>query len=115
MSTPEVAEDEPAPVKPAERGALHKPWRALVAVAELLVAGAAIWLGFWCWSHGVLTITTVLPDGTRFESTDYVGHWLAAAIVLGTVAAVLVLDALRQVVLAVRAGPLHTRKHAATK
>jgi hypothetical protein len=102
VTASEVTEESAAAVPPATRGSLHEPWRALVALAELLVAGGAIWLAFWCWSRGVVAVTTVLGDGTRLESTNYVGHWQAAAIALGTVAAVLVLDALRQIVLAVR-------------
>jgi hypothetical protein len=39
---------------------------------------------------------------------------MGAAILLGTVAALLVLDAVRQVVLAVRARPRRKRKHAAS-
>jgi hypothetical protein len=112
MTTPEVTE-EPVAV-PAVRGSLHEPWRALVALAELLVAGGAIWLAFWCWSHSAVTVTTVLGDGTRLDSTDYVGHWQAAAIALGTVAAALVLDEVRQIVLAVRVRPRRAKsKHAA--
>jgi hypothetical protein len=101
VTTPEVAE-EPAAGVPPTRGSLHRPWRALVALGELLVAGGAIWLAFWCWSYSAVRVTTVLSDGTRLDSTNYTGHWQAAAIALGTVAAVLVLDALRQLVLAVR-------------
>ncbi len=112
MTAPEVVE-EPA-AAPAKRGSLHEPWRALVALAELLVAGGAIWLGFGCWSRGVVTVTTVLSDGTRLDSTHYIGHWLSAAIALGTLAGVLVLDAVRQIVLAVRTRPLRgNSKHAA--
>jgi hypothetical protein len=102
VTTPEIAEEPAAAVPPPTDGSLHKPWRALVALGELLVAGGAIWLAFWCWSYSRVRVTTVLSDGTRLDSTNYTGHWQAAAIVLGTVAAVLVLDALRQLVLAVR-------------
>ncbi len=102
MTAPEVVEEEEPAAPPAIRGSLHEPWRALVALAELLVAGGAVWLAFGSWSRGVVTVTTVLGDGTRLDSTNYVGHWQAAAISLGTVAAVLAIDAVRQIVLAVR-------------
>jgi hypothetical protein len=39
------------------------------------------------------------------ESTRWSGSWMSLAILLGTVAGVLVLDAVRQLLLAVRARP----------
>jgi hypothetical protein len=114
VTVPEVVEEPVTAVPPAKRGSLHEPWRALVALAELLVAGGAIWLAFGCWSRGVVTVTTVLSDGTRLDSTDYVGYWQAAAIALGTLAGVLVLDVVRQIALAVRVRPPRANnKHAA--
>jgi hypothetical protein len=99
---------------PPEPGGLHRPWRALVALAELIGAAAAIWGAFLCWPRGVATITLVLDDGTRLVSTRYFGNWMAAAIALGTVAALLVLDAVRQVILAVRTTPRRGSRHAAS-
>jgi hypothetical protein len=93
---------EPEPVQ--SRG-LNQPWRGLVALAELIVAGLVLWAAFWCWSRAGSTITLVLGDGTELRSTRSVGHWMAAAIALGSVTGVLVLDALRQIVLAVRVRP----------
>lgn len=107
---PEVSEDVVAP-PPTEPGRLHRPRRAWIALAELILAGGAVWLAFYCWPRGIHTITTVLNDGTELESTRYYGNWLGAAIALGTVAGVLVLDALRQIVLAVRIRP--RRRHRA--
>jgi hypothetical protein len=94
---------------PAQRARLNQPRRALVAVAELLVAAAAVWVAFRVWPRGVTTITLVGDDGTRQEVTRLVGSWLAAAVGLGTLASLLVLDALRQVLLAVRARPRRGR------
>lgn len=84
---------------------IHQPRRALVALAELLVAAAAIWAAFWFWPRGVATITNVLENGVTQDSTRFFGNWMAGAIGFGTLAALLVLDALRQIVLAVRARP----------
>jgi hypothetical protein len=92
------------PAPPARTG-LHRPWRALVALAELIGAGVAVWGAFACWDRGISPVVLVLSDGTRLESVRHHGGWLALAILLGTTAAVLVLDAIRQVVLAVRARP----------
>lgn len=103
----QVAEETIEPEStPAPRRGLNQPWRGLVALGELVAAGLVLWAAFWCWSKADDTITLVLGDGTMLRSTRSVGHWMAAAIALGTISGVLVLDALRQVVLAVRARPL---------
>jgi hypothetical protein len=102
----DIVEESLAPeAPPVERRGLNQPWRGLVALAELIVAGLVLWAAFWCWSKADNTITLVLGDGTELRSTRSVGHWMAAAIALGTVTGVLVLDALRQIVLAVRVRP----------
>ena len=100
-------------VPPPVRGGLNKPWRAAVAVLELVGAAAAIWGAYWCWPRGVVTFTLVLDDGSRLVSTRYFGNWMAAAFGLGTVAALLLLDALRQVLLAVRTRPRRASRHTA--
>lgn len=104
MTAPEATEELVAP-PPTEPAQLNHPWRALVALAELLVAGGAVWAAFYCWPRGVATITERYPDGLELVSTRFVGSWMAAAIGLGTLAAILVLDALRQTVLAARTRP----------
>ena len=110
MTVP-TATDEPAIDLPPVAARLHQPWRALVALVEVVAAAAAIWGAFWCWPRGVATITLVLDDGTRLVSTRYYGNWMGAAILLGTIAALLVLDAVRQTVLAVRTHPKRASKH----
>jgi hypothetical protein len=85
----------------------------LVAVLELLVAGGAVWAAFWAWPRGVATITLALDDGTTLVSTRYFGNWMGLSILLGTIAGLLVLDAVRQAVLAIRVRPRSQRKHAA--
>lgn len=112
VTAPEVAEEPLFPdAPPVERRGLNQPWRGLVALAELVVAALVLWAAFWCWDRADNTITLVLGDGTELKSVRTVGHWMAAGIALGTVSGVLVLDAVRQVVLAVRARPRRTRKH----
>jgi hypothetical protein len=71
----------------------------------LLVAAVAVWLAFDVWPRGVAKIVEHYPNGIVLESTRFVGSWMSLAILLGTVGALLVLDALRQVILAVRARP----------
>ncbi|MPZ84142.1 MAG: hypothetical protein GEV28_28585 [Actinophytocola sp.] len=109
MTAPQATEELVAP-PPTERSRLHRPWRALVALVELLVAGGLVLLAFWAWPRGFATITTVVGDGTELVSTRIYGNWLGGAIGFGTVAALLVLDALRQVVLAVRTRPKRAKR-----
>jgi hypothetical protein len=86
---------------PAAR--LHKPWRALVAVVEVVLAALAGWGAYACWHGGVVTVVTRTDDGVALESHRYFGGLLAGAIGLGTLAAILLVDAVRQLSLALRA------------
>jgi hypothetical protein len=97
----------PPPTEPAR---LNRPWRALVALVELLIAGVAVWAAFYCWPRGVATITEHYQNDITLESTRFVGSWLAGAIGFGTLAGVLVLDAVRQTILAMRVRPRKSRK-----
>jgi hypothetical protein len=96
-----VVPDQP-PEEPSELAPIHRPFRAFVAVGEVLAAALAVWLAFVCWHNGIDTITTTLADGTQLISTRYVGSWIAAAIGLGVPAALLLVDAVRQLLLPVR-------------
>lgn len=99
-------EQEPElPPLPPVRAKLNQPKRGLAAAAELLVAAGLVWLAFWLWPKGVATITTVLDDRPPLVSHRYFGHWMSLAILCGTVAAVLLVDTVRQSVLAARARP----------
>ena len=100
-----VATEEIVAPPPTEPGRLNKPWRAFVALGELVAAAVALWFAFDVWPRGVAKIVENYGDGIVLESTRWVGSWIALAVVLGTVAALLVLDAVRQVLLAVRARP----------
>jgi hypothetical protein len=100
-----VATEELVAPPPTEPGQLHKPWRALVALGEVIFAAVAVYFAFQVWPKGIATIVERYPNGIVLESTRWVGSWMSLAILLGTVAALLVLDALRQVLLAVRARP----------
>lgn len=95
-----VTSDAPAQAPAAAR--LHRPWRALVAVIELVLAGAAVWLAFVVWSNGITDITMMTGSGQEVTLTRYHGEVIAGAIGLGTLAALLVLDAMRELMLAVR-------------
>ncbi|MBF6508010.1 hypothetical protein IU422_09665 [Nocardia farcinica] len=88
----------------AERqGRLNQPWRAAVAGIELVVAVALVAVGWWAWQHGTVTIYLPGPHGAIDVVTRSVGSWLASAVAASTLAGLLLLDAIRQVVLALRA------------
>ncbi|SFW48277.1 hypothetical protein [Amycolatopsis australiensis] len=91
------------PEEPGPPARLHKPWRTLVAAVEVVLAVAAGWAATLCWHSAVATVVTHTDDGATLESHRYFGGLLAAAIGLGTVAAILLVDAVRQLALAVRA------------
>ena len=102
---------DPLVAPPAtEPGSLHRPARAVVALVELIVAGLAVWGAFWAWPRGFATITTVVSNGTALDSERVLGNWLAFAIAFGTVAALLVVDAARQALLATRVRPRRARQ-----
>jgi hypothetical protein len=83
--------------------AAHRPWRAIVAAAEVLVAALLVFAAQSLWSRGITSIQLLAPDGTTDVVTRLVGSWLTAAIGAGTLAGLLLVDAIRQV-LAVRRG-----------
>jgi hypothetical protein len=82
---------------------LNQPWRGLLALGELVLATVAVLVGIWCWNRGIVPITTPTGNGTPpLVSIVFYGNWMSGAIGLCTIAALLVLDALRQSVLALR-------------
>ncbi|MGW1677183.1 hypothetical protein [Saccharopolyspora sp. NPDC002376] len=85
------------------RGGLNQPWRAAVAGIELAVAVALVVAGWWAWQHGTVTIYLPGPEGATDVVTRSLGSWLASAVAAATFAGLLLLDAIRQVALAVRA------------
>lgn len=91
----------PEEAEPSSR--LNQPWRAFVALGEIVVAGVVVWLAFLLWGAGHIDVWITAPDGVTLESQRYFGGYLAGALGLGTLAAVLVVDAIRQLLLAVRA------------
>ncbi|MEU8413689.1 hypothetical protein AB0C24_12920 [Amycolatopsis japonica] len=91
----------PEDSRPAAR--LHKPLRAVVGAVELILAALAVWGAFACWKAGVVPVVITYTETTTLESQRYFGGPLAGAIGLGVLAAILVVDAIRQFLLAVRA------------
>jgi hypothetical protein len=103
---PATAQEPEVPEPPPYRDRLNQPRRALVAAAEVLVAAALVWLAFWLWSKAPITLTQSFSDGRPpYVSHRYFGHWMSLSILSGTVAAVLLVDAVRQTLLAARVRP----------
>ncbi|GAA0505209.1 hypothetical protein GCM10011581_32870 [Saccharopolyspora subtropica] len=88
--------------EPARSGGVHQPWRAAVAGIELVLAVLLVVFAWWAWGQGKVTIALPGPGGAVDVVTRSVGSWLSGAVGAVTVAGLLVLDAARQVVLAVR-------------
>lgn len=96
-----MSESKPAAVR--ERRALNQPWRAWIALAEAVVAVAAILIAVPCWQRGIVPIVSPVGGGRPpLVSTVFYGNWMSGAIGLCTVAGLLVVDALRQLILALR-------------
>ncbi|WP_211225490.1 hypothetical protein [Amycolatopsis nigrescens] len=89
---------------------LHRPWRAMIAVVELVLAGLAVWAAFACWGNAVDDVVTRLSDGTELTSTRYEGDLIGAAIGLVTLALLLLVDAVRELLLAFYARHRRPRK-----
>lgn len=81
-------------------GNVHRPRRAIVALLELALVALAVWGAFAAWSQGMTEVTDPLMADGEASTVRYHGNWIASAIGLATVAALLVLDALRQCMLA---------------
>ncbi len=86
----------------APESVLHQPRRAFIAAGELVAVVLLAFLAVWCWNRGVLRYSYEVTGRPALESTRYLGNWIGAALGLGTVAGVLLLDAVRQTLLAVR-------------
>lgn len=82
---------------------MNQPWRAVVAVVELLLAVAACWAATWTWSHVVTDVTMRAEDGTGLTSRIYSAPWVAGTVGFGLLAALLVVDFVRELLLAWRA------------
>ena len=84
-------------------GSVNRPGRALVALLELLLAVGAGWATTWAWSSVVTEVTMQAADGTELTSRIYSGPWVAATVGFGLLAALLLVDLVRELSLALRA------------
>ncbi|UVS82294.1 hypothetical protein [Actinokineospora sp. UTMC 2448] len=89
----------PEPTQP-----LNQPRRGVVAAIEVVAAAGLVALALWLWNRGVV-VTTPLAERPDLEFTEYAGDLVALSVASGTAAALTLLDAVRNLVLAVRARP----------
>ncbi|GAB2656631.1 hypothetical protein GCM10027271_13940 [Saccharopolyspora gloriosae] len=82
------------------RAGLAQPWRAAVAAAELVLVAALVVLAWWCWGRAQLAVEVSGATGVPVRSTRIFGDWAALGIAAPTLAAVLFVDAVRQLMLA---------------
>ncbi|MFT7836296.1 hypothetical protein Q5530_09100 [Saccharothrix sp. BKS2] len=106
--TAATAESQTVPESPR----LHQPKRAFIAAGEVLLGVLLVLAAVWCWQRGVEHHSYPVPDHEPLGATRYRGNWIGLAVALSTVAGVLVLDAVRQAVLATRSRrPEHDHDH----
>ncbi|MFD5824256.1 hypothetical protein [Lentzea sp. NPDC060358] len=103
VTEPETFVDETAE-EPAGPG-LHQPKRWLVAAGEVVAVVLLVIAAVWCWNRGVVRLEYPVDGREPLISTRLHGNWLGTAAAAVTLAVVLVLDAVRQVLLAVRTRP----------
>jgi hypothetical protein len=122
----EPAAVEPAAVEPAGQdppalanllpprppAQLHQPVRAAVAALEVALAVALGFAVVWAWRRGSVPYELPASENPAVPgSVDrWSGPWIGAAFGLATLAGLLVLDAARQLMLAVR-GSWQTAEH----
>ncbi|MCS7482991.1 hypothetical protein ACFFQW_38595 [Umezawaea endophytica] len=93
----------PAPTaEPSSAPTLHQPRRGLIAVVEVVLVVLLAFAAHWCWQRGIQTFSYPVEGRPPLVSTRYHGNWIGGSIVLATVAGILLLDAIRQTLLAVR-------------
>jgi hypothetical protein len=102
VTAPALTEEaEPAPQPSAEPG-LHQPKRALIAVVEVVLVVLLAFAAQWCWQRGIQRFSYPVDGRPPLVATRYHGNWIGGSIALATIAGILLLDAVRQTVLAVR-------------
>jgi hypothetical protein len=92
---------------------LHQPKRALIAAGEVVAVVLLAFVAHWCWQRGVVRLSYPVDNGAPLTSTRYHGNWIGGSMALVTVAAILLLDVIRQAVLAVRTRPRKSPEKAA--
>lgn len=87
------------------RGRLNRPVRGVVACVEILLVAAAVIAGIWLWRHGIVRISYPIADGRMLDSSRLLGSYAGGAIALVTFGGLVLIDAVRQLMLASRSRP----------
>jgi hypothetical protein len=105
MTTPEQT-STPEATAAHRLSLLHQPWRVVFGLVELLLAAGLVVFAVWCWHQGVVRIVyTTTGSIEPAIGSRYLGSWIGAAIALCVLAGFLLLDALRELALGLRARP----------
>lgn len=101
---PPADPDATEPADPRLPAPIHQPARGLVAFAEVALAVALCFAAAWAWSRASIPYELPTSQNPAMPRTvdRWSGPWVAAAFGLVALAGALVLDAVRQLVLAIR-------------
>jgi hypothetical protein len=104
-TAPDAVPDREPDAVPDPGPSLHQPKRWLIAAGEFVAIVLLVIAAVWCWNRGVVKLAYPIDGRDPLISTRYHGNWLGTAVGAVTLAVLLGLDAVRQVVLAVRTRP----------
>ncbi len=90
--------------EPTQAPRLHQPWRAFLALAEIAAAAGLVIVAIWSWRNASVPLeVSPATDGKPAEVVHQLrGSWIADSVIAATVAGILLLNAVRQLVLATR-------------
>lgn len=108
--------DATEPAEPRPPAPMHQPARGLVALAEIALAVALCFAAAWAWRRASIPYELPTSQNPAVPHTvdRWSGPWVAAAFGLATLAGALVLDAARQLVLAIRVSQRPSRPETVT-
>lgn len=91
-----------ATIDAVPRPRLNQPKRGLIAAGEVVLVVVLAFVVPWCWNKGIARLEYPMDGREPLVATRYYGNWIGGAVALATLAGVLLLDSVRQTLLAVR-------------